>query len=134
LYKHGKLSKRGVVRFTRLTYKFGGPCSIFGTGTSNFVYILIMPSNLLHMMEYPKRGRVHRVQGWSRDPCGLGWALGLCTRGGPDPHWKGTVLMGMMSGFSRMLPATIPSGPDVGISQHSDWLAAEAVECHIKFS
>jgi len=44
-----------------------------------------------------------------------------------------------MSGFSRMLPSTIPDGPDVGISPYSidqrfDWLAAEAVECHRKFS
>jgi len=38
-----------------------------------------------------------------------------------------------------MQPSTVPSGCDVGVSPHaadqrSDWLAAEAVECHVKFS
>ena len=52
----------------------------------------------------------------------------LCIRWGVQiPHWKHTVL------------STIPSGPDVRISPHavnhcSDWPAAQAVECHIKFS
>ena len=45
---------------------------------------------------------------------------------------------GMMSGFSRT-PSTTPCGPDVRISPHavgqrSNWPAAEAVKCHIKFS
>jgi len=41
--------------------------------------------------------------------------------------------------FSTPL-STVPDGPDVGISLPtlstivSDWLAAEAVECHIKFT
>jgi len=48
-------------------------------------------------------------------------------------------LRGMTSSFSRMPPSTVHSGLDVGISphavdQHSDWPAAETVECHIKFS
>ena len=45
----------------------------------------------------------------------------------------------MMSGFSRTPPSTTPCGPDVRISPHavgqrSNWPAAEAVKCHIKFS
>jgi len=45
----------------------------------------------------------------------------------------------MTSGFSRMLPSTIPSGPDIGISLHaviqrSKWPATKAVKSHITFS
>jgi len=45
----------------------------------------------------------------------------------------------MTLGFSRMLLNAILSGPDFGISQHavnqhSDWLVAETVKHHIKFS
>jgi len=41
--------------------------------------------------------------------------------------------MGVTSGFSNTPPSTIATGPDVGISPHAvDWLAAEAVECHIE--
>ena len=52
---------------------------------------------------------------------------------------EGALLRGMTSGFSRMPPSTVHSGLDVGISphaidQHSDWPAAETVECYIKFS
>jgi len=55
--------------------------------------------------------------------------------GGPDPPMEWALLM--TSGFSHMLPSTIPSGPNVGISPHAvdqrfDWLAAKAVRCHVK--
>ena len=45
----------------------------------------------------------------------------------------------MTLGFSHTLPSTILIDPDVGISSHpvsrlSEWLAAEAFVCHIKFS
>jgi len=48
------------------------------------------------------------------------------------------LLRGMMLGFSRPLLSTVSSGTDVRISLHdvnqrSDWLATQAVECHIKF-
>ena len=53
---------------------------------------------------------------------GLGWAKGTTVRRGPDPHGRGTF-----------------EGDDVGISPHavdqrSDWPAAEAVDCHVKFT
>ena len=59
--------------------------------------------------------------------------------GGLDLPQRGTLLRGMMLGFSCVLPSTVTSGRDVGISphavnQHSDWPAAETVECQIKFS
>jgi len=42
----------------------------------------------------------------------------------------------MTSGFSYVLPSTIPSGPDIGIfphsvDEHSDWPAAEAVNVNV---
>ena len=45
---------------------------------------------------------------------------------------------GMTLGFFRMLPSTVPSGPDIWISLHavdqrSDWLVTEAVECNREF-
>ena len=58
---------------------------------------------------------------------------------GPDlSHEKGHIWGGMTLGFSHMLPSAIPSGPDVGIfphaiDQHSNWMAVEEIECHIKF-
>jgi len=44
-----------------------------------------------------------------------------------------------MLGFSHPLPSTVSSGTDVRISLHavnqrSDWLATQAVECHIEKS
>jgi len=62
----------------------------------------------------------------------------LGMRWGPDHPWQGTLLRRMMSGFSGMPPTAIPSGHDMNflhaVNEHSDWLDAEAVECHIKFS
>jgi len=54
------------------------------------------------------------------------------------PNRKGHFWGRMTSGFSHMPQSIVPSVPDVGISppavdQLSGWLAAEAVECHIKF-
>ena len=42
-------------------------------------------------------------------------------------------------GCSCILLSIVASGPDVGISvhavdQHSNWLASEAIECHVEFS
>jgi len=52
---------------------------------------------------------------------------------GPDLLTGRALLRGMTSGFSYMLPCTISSGPNVGISlhavdKHSDWPAAEALK------
>jgi len=62
----------------------------------------------------------------------------LCIRWVQIPTGRDT-FEGMTSGFSHMPPSTVPSGSDIGISPHavdqcSDWLAAEAVECRVKFS
>jgi len=63
----------------------------------------------------------------------------MLTQVGPRNHVLAVIFRGMTSGFSCMLPSTVASGPDVRISphavdQHSNWLATEAVECHIKFT
>jgi len=63
----------------------------------------------------------------------------LCIRWGSRyPTGRGT-FEGDDIGSFRMVPSTVRSGPDIGISshavdQHSDWQAAEAVKCRIKFS
>jgi len=58
--------------------------------------------------------------------------------GGPDPPTGGALLKGMTSGFSRMSPSTVPSGPNVRISphavdHHSNWPAVEAFAYHMTF-
>ena len=63
----------------------------------------------------------------------------ITCRWGLDATWEEACLRGLMSGLSHMPPSTVPSDPDVGISlyavdQSSSWLAAEAVQCCIKFS
>ena len=57
----------------------------------------------------------------------------------PDPPMRRGNFVGMTFGFFHMLLWTVFSGSDVRISllavhQHSAWLAAEAVKCHMKFS
>jgi len=42
----------------------------------------------------------------------------LCVRWGPDPPREGAIFRITLR-CSRTLPSTIPSGPDVGISQHA---------------
>ena len=59
--------------------------------------------------------------------------------GYPDPLQEGTLLRSMESGFTCKLPSTVPKSLDVCISQHAVdqrfvSLAAEAVQCYIKFS
>jgi len=39
--------------------------------------------------------------------------------GGPKELWEGSLLREITSGFSRMPPSTVPSGPDIGISLHA---------------
>lgn len=60
-----------------------------------------------------------------------------CIRLGSRYPCEGLILTGIKSRFSSTPPSTVLSGPDVGISPHAvyqccDWLAAEAVESHIK--
>jgi len=61
----------------------------------------------------------------------------LCIKWDPDPPTGRSTFEGDDVGFFPN--AAVHCGLDVGISphavdQHSDWPAAETVECHIKFS
>jgi len=101
----------------------------------SLLLLLLRMGSIVHQSQVPRALRkwLNRLRcHWGVDS---GGPKELCIWWGPDPPSEGAFLRQMTLGFSCMLPSTVPSGPDIGISPHavdqrSCWLSAEVWVSH----